>query len=50
MTAQATAALTKLELIWKNNSISLESKVNLLHYLVISIFQYACESLTVTAE
>ena len=49
-TAQATAALTKLKPIWKDNNISLESKVKLMHSLVISIFLYACESWILTAE
>ena len=48
--AQATAALTKLKLIWRDNNISLGSKVNLMRSLVISIFLYACESWTLTAE
>ena len=48
--AQATAALTKLKPIWRDNSISLGSKVKLMHSLVISIFLYACESWTLTAE
>ena len=47
--AQATAALTKLKPIWRDN-ISLGSKVKLMHSLVISIFLYACESWTLTAE
>ena len=42
--AQATAALTKLKPIWKDNNISLGSKVKLMLSLVISIFLYACES------
>ena len=46
--AQATAALTKP--IWTDNNISLGSKVKLMRPLVISIFLYACESLTLTAE
>ena len=50
MIAQATAALTKLKPIWKDNNISLGSKVKLMHYLVISIFLYACESWALTAE
>ena len=49
MIAQATAALTKLKPIWTDN-ISLGSKVKLMHSLVISIFLYACESWTLTAE
>ena len=48
--AQATAALTKLKPIWRNNNISLGSKVKLMRSLVISIFLYACESWTLTAE
>ena len=48
--AQATAALTKLKPIWRDNNISLGSKVKLMRSLVISIFLYACESWTLTAE
>ena len=48
--AQATAALTKLKHIWRDNNISLGSKVKLMRSLVISIFLYACESWTLTAE
>ena len=48
--AQATAALTKLKPIWREKNISLGSKVELLRSLVISIFLYACESWTLTAE
>ena len=48
--AQATAALTKLKPIWRDNNISLGSKVKLICSLVISIFLYACESWTLTAE
>ena len=43
--AQATAALTKLK-----PNIPLGSKVKLMRSVVISIFQYACESWTLTAE
>ena len=50
MIAQATAALTKLKPIWRNNNISLGSKVKLMRSLVISIFLYVCESWTLTAE
>ena len=49
-TAQATSALTKLKPIWRDNNISLGSKVKLMRSLVISIFLYACESWTLTAE
>ena len=48
--AQATAALTKLKPIWRDNNISLGSKVKLMCSFVISIFLYACESWTLTAE
>ena len=48
--AQVTAALTKLKPIWRHNNISLGSKVKLMRSLVISIFLYACESWTLTAE
>ena len=47
---QASAALTKLKPIWRDNNISLGSKVTLMRSLVISIFLYACESWTLTAE
>ena len=48
--AQATAAHTKLKPIWRDNNISLGSKVKLMRSLVISILLYACESWTLTAE
>ena len=48
--AQATADLTKLKPIWRDNNIVLGSKVKLMRSLVISIFLYACESWTLTAE
>ena len=41
--AQATAALTKLKPIWRDNNVFLGSKVTLMLTLVISIFLYACE-------
>ena len=47
---QATAALTKQKPIWRDNNISLGSKVKPMRSLVISIFLYACESWTLTAE
>ena len=48
--AQATAACKKLKPSWRDNSISLGSKVKLIRSFVISIFLYACESWTLTAE
>ena len=48
--AQTIAALTKLKIIWDNNNIDLSSKIRLLRSLVMSIFSYSCETLTLTAE
>ena len=48
--AQATAALTKLKQIWRDNNLPLGSKVKLIRSFIISIFLYACESWTLTAE
>ena len=48
--AQATAALTKQKPILRDNNIFLGSKVKLIWSLVISIFLYAFESWTLTAE
>ncbi|MEW8545314.1 MAG: hypothetical protein AB2693_17470 [Candidatus Thiodiazotropha sp.] len=45
-----TKALTKLKPIWRYNNISLGSNMKLLRSLVISIFLYARESWTATAE
>ena len=42
--AQATAALTRLKPVWNDRSISLNSKIRLMHSLVTSIFLCACES------
>ena len=46
--AQATAALTKLKPFWRDSNKG--SKVKLMRSLVSSIFLFACESLTLTAE
>ena len=48
--AQTTAAFTRLKPVWINKSISLSSKIRLMRSLVTSIFLYACESWTLTAE
>ena len=48
--AQTAAALTMLKPIWRDNNISLGSKVKLMRSLVIFVFLYACESWTLTAE
>ena len=47
--AQTTAALTRLKPV-RNDSISSGSKIRLMCSLVTSIFLYACESWTLTAE
>ncbi|GFO20352.1 endonuclease-reverse transcriptase [Plakobranchus ocellatus] len=48
--AQTTAALTKLKPIWNNKNIAISSKIRLLRSLVLSIFLYACELWTLTAD
>jgi len=48
--AQTTAALARLKTIWNNKHISLSSKIELVHSLVISVLLYACETWTLTAE
>ena len=43
--ARATAALTKQKPIWRDNNISLESKVKLMRFLAISVISfYRCIS------
>ena len=48
--AQTAAALSRLKIIWRDKNISLASKVKLMQMLILSIFLYACESWTLTAE
>ena len=48
--AQTTAALTRLKRVWNDRSSSLSYKIRLIRSLVASIFFYACESWTLTAE
>ena len=48
--AHTTAALTGLKPVWNDRSISLGSKIRMMRSLVTSIFLYACESWTLTAE
>ena len=48
--AQATAALTRMKPVWNDRSISLSSKIRLMHPLVTFIFLYACEPWILTAE
>ena len=48
--AQTTAALTRLKPVWNDRGIPLSSKIRLMPSFVTSIFLYACESCTLTAE
>ena len=48
--AQATAALAKLKIIWNDRNIALSSKIRLMRSLVMSIFLYAWEFWTLTAD
>ena len=45
-----TAALTMLKPVWNNRCISVSLKIRLMRFVVTSIFLYACESWTLTAE
>ena len=48
--AQTTAALTRSKPVWNDRSISLSSKIQLMHSLVTFIPLYVCESWTLTEE
>ena len=48
--AHTTASLTKLNPIWNDRNVTLNSKMCLLNSLVISIFLYACEMWTISKE
>ena len=48
--AQATTAWSGLKIVWRDRNITLRSKIHLMHYLVISIFLYACEPWTLAAD
>ena len=48
--AHTTAALTQLKPVWNDGSICPSSKIRLMRSPVTSIFLYACESWTLTAE
>ena len=47
---QTTTTLTRLKPVCNDRSISLNSKIRLMRSLITSIFLYACESWTYTAE
>ena len=42
--AKTTAALTRLNSVWNDRSISLSSKIRLMPFLVTVVSMYACES------
>ncbi|XP_072018295.1 uncharacterized protein [Amphiura filiformis] len=48
--AQTTSAMAKLKPLWNAKNISLGSKIKLMCTLAISIFLYACETWTLTAD
>ena len=48
--AQTTAAVTKLKVIWNDKNITVGSKIRLIYSLSMSIFLYACETWTLTAD
>ena len=47
---QTTAAVTKLKVICNDMNIAISSKIKLMRSLVMSIFLYACETWTITAD
>ena len=47
---QATSAFTRLDTIWKSNTLSFKVKVKIFKTLVVSIFLYGCESWTLKAN
>ena len=48
--AQTMAALARLKIIWKDNNIIIKHKIRLMRALFMTIFLYACETWTLTAE
>ena len=48
--AQTTAAVTKLKVIWNDKNITIGSKIRLMRSMAMSIFVYACETWTITAD
>ena len=49
-TAQTTATVTKLKVIWNDKNIAIGSKIILMCSLAMSIFLHACETWTITAD
>ena len=48
--ALTTAAVTKLKVIWNDKNIAISSKIRLTRFLAMSIFLYAYETWTITAD
>ena len=48
--AQTMTALARLIIIWKDKNIIIKHKIRLLNALVITMFRYACDTWTFTAE
>lgn len=48
--AMTAATLAKMNTIWKDKAIKLSSKIRLMGSLIYSVFRYACETWTLTAE
>ena len=48
--AQTTAAVAKLKVIWNDKKIAISFKIRLMRSLAMSIFLYACETWTITAD
>ena len=48
--AQTKTAVAKLKAIWNDKNITISSKVRLMRSLAMSIFLYACETWTITAD
>ena len=48
--AQTTAAVTKLKVIWNDKNITISAKIRPMRSLAMSIFLYACETWTITAD
>ena len=48
--AQTTAVMAKLKVIWNDKNVAISSKIRLMRSLAMSIFLYACETWTITAD
>ena len=48
--AQTMAALARLKIIWKDKNIRIKLKIRQMRALIITIFLYACDTWTLTAE